>query len=87
MYPVSFKKSLKKIRHYYKKGKCVATTLKNAADTQSSSEAYTMVSTEKGGDIELPMLPSSYFDSQKGLGEWVERAETFSTTSKIRFQQ
>ena len=31
------------------------------------------------------MLPSSY--SQKGLGEWVERAETFSPTFKIRFQK
>lgn len=38
-------------------------------------------------DLELPILPSTYFDCQKGMGEWVDKAETFSPSSKARFQQ
>jgi len=76
------------MRYYNKKvRKDVATPLHNAANNQEASKVYTPVSVEDHGDIKLPILPSSYFKSQKGLGELVERAETFSPTSKISFQQ
>jgi len=44
-------------------GKDVATPLHNAANNQEASKVYTAVSVEDHGDIELPILPSSYFKS------------------------
>jgi len=37
--------------------------------------------------LELPKLPGTYFNCQRGLGEWVDWAENFCPSSKIRFQQ
>jgi len=42
---------------------------------------------EDNGDIEVSIVPSSYFESQKGLDEWIECAETVSLASKIQFLQ
>jgi len=64
MFPVSFKKALKKMGHYNKKwGKDIATPLHKVADNQDASAVYTTVSVEDDGDIALPILPSSYFES------------------------
>jgi len=88
MFTVSFKKAVKKMRQYNTmEGKRVATLLYNAGDNQEAREVYSALSVEDDGDIELPILPSSYFKSQKCLDDWVERAETFSRTSKMRFHQ
>ena len=93
MFPVSFKGALKKMRHYNARRNHKVVSL---ADKSSSAEAgpSTMevegqaeASVEEGGELELPILPSTYFECQKGMGEWIDRAETFSPSSKDRFQQ
>jgi len=61
--------------------------LTSLANRISTGESSTALSMEKGGELELPVLPSTYFDCQKGLGESVDRAETFSQSSKTWFQQ
>lgn len=86
MFPVSFKKALKKMRHYNKKGKSVGNDLGALSGTQVDGEDQA-ISVEEGGELELPKLPGTYFNCQRGLGEWVDRAENFSPSSKIRFQQ
>jgi len=64
MFPVSFKKALEKMGYYNKKwGKGIATPLYNVADNQDANAVYTTVSIEDNGDIALPILPSSYFES------------------------
>ena len=53
-----------------------------------SGEASTVPSIlEEDGELDIPVLPSTYFECQKGIGEGVDRAETFSPSYKYRFQQ
>ena len=95
MFPVAFKKleALKKMRHYNARRNLKAIS---GASTSSSSDpgpsilvnsTETEVSIEEGGELELPVLPSTYFECQRGMGEWIDKAETFNPSSKARFQQ
>ena len=86
MFPVSFKAGLKKMRHYNKgKGPEVAAT--NSPNSNGDPGTQSAISVEEGGELELPVLPSTYFECQRGMGEWVDRAEAFSPSSKDRFKQ
>ena len=49
--------------------------------------APSIIFADEGGELELPVLPSTYFECQRGMGEWIDKAETFSPSSKARFQQ
>jgi len=86
MFPVSYKKALKKML-YYNKGKHIAEQPETAQPSGGPSETHDVLSIEEGGQLDLPTLPSSYFESQKGIGESIDRAETFSPTSMARFQK
>jgi len=68
MFPVSYKKALKKM-HYYNKGKHIAEQPETAQPSGGASETHDIPSIEEGGQLDLPTLPSSYFESQKGIGE------------------
>jgi len=87
MFPVSFKSALKKMRYY--NNKAIGTT-KQPATAMSNPEggsSQSIVPLEEEEDIELVQIPSTYIECQKGIAEWIDRAETFSPTSKERFQQ
>jgi len=86
MFPVSYKKALKKMC-YYNKGNLAGTQPGPSNTAGPASETYDTLSVEEGGELDHPTLPSSYFECQKGMGEWIEHAETFSPTSRARFQQ
>ncbi|RPA97179.1 hypothetical protein L873DRAFT_1920878 [Choiromyces venosus 120613-1] len=77
---------LKKMRHY-NKGKHVGKQSDTARQLAETSNPQDVPSVEEGGDLKLPTIPSTYFECQKGLGEWIDHVETFSLTSKVRFQQ
>ena len=86
MFLVSYKKALKKMPHYNKTksaGNQSSTTIGNS----NFSEDQPIPSVEEGGELELRFLPSTYFECQKGISEWVECAESFSPSSKLQFQQ
>jgi len=68
MFPVSYNKALKKI-HYYNKGKHIAEYPETAQPSAGASETHDVPSIEECGQLDLPTLPSSYFESQKGIGE------------------
>jgi len=86
MFSVSFKAGLKKMRHYNKgKGPEVAAT--NSPNSNGDPGTQSAISVEEGGELELPVLPSTYFECQRGMGEWVDRAEAFSPSCKDRFKQ
>lgn len=86
MFPVSCKMALKKIRYYNNRN-----NNRNQPSTEMSTrtaiDATEQIAEEEGGKLELPTLPSTYFECQQGMSEWIERAEPFSPTSKARFQQ
>ncbi|RPA88694.1 hypothetical protein L873DRAFT_886547 [Choiromyces venosus 120613-1] len=42
---------------------------------------------QEDDELELPVLNSTYLECQKGIREWIDKAETFSPTSKVKFQQ
>ncbi|RPA95960.1 hypothetical protein L873DRAFT_1845620 [Choiromyces venosus 120613-1] len=86
MFPVSYKMALKKMHHYNKR-KPVRAQSGMAMTSESTSNTLGGPSVEEGGDLELPTLPSTYFECQKGIGEWIDHAESFSPTSNTRFQQ
>ena len=87
MFPASYKSALKKMRHYNAKKKAMQHPVSTLTTSTMSGEASTAPSMEEDGELDLPVLPSTYFECQKGIGEWVDRAETFSPSSKNRFQQ
>ena len=87
MFPVSFNSALKKMRYY--NNKAIGTT-KQPTTAMSNPEAgssQSIVPLEEEGDIEIVKTPSTYIECQKGMVEWIDRAETFSSTSKECFQQ
>jgi len=86
MFPVSYKIALKKMRHY-NKGNLAGTQPGPSNTAGQASETYDTPSVDEDGELDLPTLTSSYFECQKGIGEWIEHAETFSPTSRARFQQ
>ena len=86
MFPVSCKMALKKMRHYTNRTSN-RKQLSVGISTSNSVEGSEQISEAESDDLELPTLPSTYFECQQGMGEWIERAETFSPTSKTRFQQ
>ncbi|RPB06190.1 hypothetical protein L873DRAFT_1851141 [Choiromyces venosus 120613-1] len=86
MFPVSYKIALKKM-HHYNKPKPVGAQSGMAMTSESTSNTLGGPSVEEGSDLELPTLPSTYFECQKGIGEWIDHAESFSPTSNTRFQQ
>ena len=78
MFPVAFKKALKKMRHYNARSNLKTIS---GASTLSSSDpdpsilvnsTETEVSIEEGGELELPVLPSTNFECQRGMGEWID---------------
>ncbi|RPA95172.1 hypothetical protein L873DRAFT_1846183 [Choiromyces venosus 120613-1] len=83
MFPVSYKMALKKMRHYNKR-KPVGAQSGMAMTSESTSNTLGGPSVEEGGDLELPILPSTYFECQKGIGECIDHAESFSSTSNTR---
>jgi len=86
MFPVSFKQRLRKMRHYNQgKGPEVAAT--NSAKSNGNPGTQSAISVAEGGELELPVLPSTYFECQREMSEWVDQAEAFSTSSKDRFKQ
>ena len=92
MFPVSFKRALKKMRHYnarrdLKKASGLPTSVMASGSQSNISEGATIISTDEDDELELPVLPSTYFECQKGMGEWIDKAETFSPKSKAKFQQ
>ena len=92
MFPVSFKRALKKMRHYnarrdLKKASGLPTSAMASGLQSNISEGATIISTDEDDELELPVLPSTYFECQKGMGEWIDKAETFSPKSKAKFQQ
>jgi len=92
MFPVSFKRALKKMRHYnarrdLKKASGLPTSAMASGSQSNISEGATIISTDEDDELELPVLPSTYFECQKGMGEWIDKAETFSPKSKAKFQQ
>jgi len=72
---------------YYNKGNHIAEQPETAQPSGGASETHDVPSIEEGGQLDIPTLPSSYCESQKGIGEWIDRAETFSPTSRARFQK
>ncbi|RPA96090.1 hypothetical protein L873DRAFT_1695567, partial [Choiromyces venosus 120613-1] len=87
MFPVSNKVALKKMWYYNNKAKHTIgepVSLRNSSEAASSQHK---VSVEHDGDLELPTPSSSYFESQKGLAEWVDKAQTFSPSSKAWFKK
>jgi len=87
MFPVSFKSVLKKMPYYNSKGKGTPEQPATAISNPEASSGETVVSKEGDGDLELIKTPDSHFECQKGMAEWIDRAEAFSRTSKERFQQ
>ncbi|RPA94015.1 hypothetical protein L873DRAFT_1940985 [Choiromyces venosus 120613-1] len=85
MFPVSYKMALKTMRHYNKR-KPVGAQSGIAMTSESTSNTLGGPSVKEGGDLELPTLPSTYFECQKGIGEWIDHAESFSPTSNTWFQ-
>jgi len=66
MFPVSYKKALKKMRSNNKaklRQQPSPTTNPNSENNKIAEEP----SMEEGGLLELPTLPSTYFESQKGM--------------------
>jgi len=59
---------------------------RSCSQSNGNAEA-TPASIDESEELELPTLPSTYFECQKGIGEWIEKAETFSPNSKGKFQQ
>ena len=59
---------------------------RSCSQSNGNSEE-TPASIDESEELELPTLPSTYFECQKGIGEWIEKAETFSPNSKGKFQQ
>ena len=86
MFPVLYKKALKKLR-CYNKAKCTEKHPQGIISNSKTNQQPGEPSMEKGGLLELPTLSGTYFESQKGMGEWIDRAETFSPNLKARFQQ
>jgi len=86
MFPVSSKKALNKM-HCYNKAKRTEKQPQGIISNIETNEQPEEPSMEEGGLLELPTLPSTYFESQKGMGEWINHTETFSPNSKARFQQ
>ena len=87
MFPASYKSLLKKMRHYNAKKKAMQRPFSTLAIGTMLGEASTALNMEEDGELDLPVLPSTYFECQKGIGEWVDRAKTFSPSSKNHFQQ
>jgi len=87
MFPVSFKNTLKKIRYYNSKAKGTPDQPATAISNPEASSRETVVSQEGDGDLELIKTPGGYFECQKGMAKWIDRAEAFSPTSKKHFQQ
>ena len=88
MFPVSFKGALKKMCHYNaRRDLKTASGMTVSEGSSSQSNENEGVATDESQEFELPMLPSIYFECQKGMGEWIDKAEVFSPNSKDRFQQ
>ena len=87
MFPASYKSALKKMRHYNAKKKAMQHPISSLTASAVSGEASTAPSMAEDGKLDLLILPSTYFECQKGIGEWMDRAETFSPSSQNHFQQ
>ena len=88
MFPASYKSALKQMLHYNAKKKATYTQPSNPVIASvSSGKGSNILILEEGGDLELPVLPSIYFQYQKEMGERVDKADGFSPISKNQFQQ
>jgi len=91
MFPVAYKVALKKMRYYnarrdLRTGTDLPISERSCSQSNGNAEA-TPASIDVSEELELPTLPSTYFECQKGIGEWIDKAETFSPNSKGKFQQ
>jgi len=91
MYPVAYKAAVKKMHHYnahreLKKTASMPAT-KGSSSQSNANEEVAICSMDTGEELEFPTLPRTNFKCQKGIGEWIDKAETFSSTSKAKFQQ
>ncbi|RPA89562.1 hypothetical protein L873DRAFT_1849237 [Choiromyces venosus 120613-1] len=93
MFPVSYKGALKKMCYYNAKRDGKTKSALNPTiglNTHTSTNHLHTSSTDnmqEDDELELPVLPSTYFECQKGIREWIDKVETFSLTSKVKFQQ
>ncbi|RPA92354.1 hypothetical protein L873DRAFT_1794319 [Choiromyces venosus 120613-1] len=93
MFPVSYKGALKKMRYYNAKRDGKTKSALNPTiglHTHTSTNHLYNSSTDnmqENDELELPVLPSTYFEYQTGIREWIEKVKTFSPTSKVKFQQ
>jgi len=91
MFPVAYKVALKKMCYYnvrrdVKTGTHLPISERSCSQSNGNAEA-TPASIDESEELELLTLPSTYFECQKGIGEWIDKAETFSPNSKGKFQQ
>jgi len=68
MFPVSFKVGLLKMRHY-NKGNGLEVAASNSPNSNGDPRTQSAISVEEGGELELPVLPSRYFECQRGMSE------------------
>ncbi|RPA94214.1 hypothetical protein L873DRAFT_1939931 [Choiromyces venosus 120613-1] len=89
MFPVSYKNAIKKMRYYNNKMTIVSGREPHGGDNHEvhelghGSQAITAEDTVS----DLSHLPSTYFESQAGIQEWVDRAAIFSPKAKDQFKQ
>jgi len=90
MFLASFKGTLKKIcycnRKQNLKTQSVSLPTKLTSSNTDEIDGLSAISPEDE-ELELPLLPITYFECQRGMRKWINKVKGFSHNSKGKLQQ
>jgi len=90
MFPVSFKGTLKKIcycdRKQNLKRESVSLPTNGTSSNTDEIDGLSAISPE-GEELELSLLPITYFECQRSMRKWINKVEGFSLNLKGKLQQ